>query len=313
VIGLATGSSSGLPQPHLARGRPSVSTSTAVPACSTDCRPGLYPPACSANAGLGGKTPVVVVHGFIQEGRAWEGLVNALNTANTKAFVYDYGALNQQWVKNEKIAGKLADEINCLAGQAQGKKVIVIGYSMGGLAIRCAAKTSCSRKKDAIGSMGLVIDLGTPRQGTSLLLPLRLLPNLCESRNGLRLCSGFGLFDAPTSEAAKGMLPGRLGRLGELPQMDGVPVVAIAGRIQFEYYATLFNVPISSVDIGDGVVGFDSATAGASSVVPVDCGKLVVRDKVIVQLPTCSHLSMADPPFLSKVIDAVAAYRGSGR
>ena len=66
------------------------------------------------------------------------GVIKAIPGARVLKF--DYSQVNTKWVDNPDIGPALADYIHQVA-RASGRPVIVVGFSMGGLAIRYAATT----------------------------------------------------------------------------------------------------------------------------------------------------------------------------
>src|SRR4051812_18086481 len=119
----------------------------APPGCPTDADPGV----------VGTKTVVLLVHGFMSDPRIWgtpespgmKQALEALNRPNTYVpppFDYehdhdqcfDYEHDHDQWVRNKNIGPKLASYIKCYADASQTHKIVLVGHSEGGLAIRCA-------------------------------------------------------------------------------------------------------------------------------------------------------------------------------
>jgi len=167
------------------------------------------------------------------DGRATFDAVAKLRVADPIAF--DYRSENRQWVTDSRIGPALAELVACLAhrsAQAGGRgKVILVGHSMGGLAIRYAATEPVVGQRRTVGQlMGLAITIGTPHRGTRFFTQLPF-----------------------SSTAQQAMVPGseQLSRLPSLEQ-SGVAALYVASTIrrtwidQIQQDGTDGVVPVSS-------------------------------------------------------------------
>jgi pimeloyl-ACP methyl ester carboxylesterase len=106
---------------------------------------------------------VILVHGFGERASNWDssGMTERINAIRgVRVLKFDYSQVNTQWVSNPAIGPALADYIHAVA-RASGRPVIMVGFSMGGLAIRYAATTGARA-----GDIAMVITIGTPNTGT---------------------------------------------------------------------------------------------------------------------------------------------------
>ncbi len=115
----------------------------------------------------------------------------------------------------------------------------------------------------------------------------------------------------PTSEAALAMRPGS-DQLNALPKLPSVPVRAVAGQIHLTLFGREVRIPTEVADIGDILVGQDSALQFAAA--PESGGGRVVRDcdmKVLDLVAglgwnECTHGGLlTDPDVVSGVAEAV--------
>jgi pimeloyl-ACP methyl ester carboxylesterase len=126
-----------------------------------DRNPDGTPVTITANRS-GGRTPVVVVHGWtgrathnVDRTGAFSHLIdltaNRLGTVNvsrsvigqiqrlggTAVYTFDYHGISTRWVTDDGIGPRLGRAIDCLY-EATGQRVIIVAHSMGGLAARQA-------------------------------------------------------------------------------------------------------------------------------------------------------------------------------
>ncbi len=126
--------------------------------------------------GFGTEVPVIMVHGrdgnasnwgSINDNSSFAGRVNDLpNVAVAHRFNYNTGG----WVTDQNVGPKLAKTIDCvsqLSVHNGGKgKVIIVGYSMGGLVAREAlSKRSTDNQRAIADEVGQVVTIGTPHTG----------------------------------------------------------------------------------------------------------------------------------------------------
>lgn len=132
---------------------------------------------CGADVGT--RQVVVLVHGFNSDIATWTKAKPAMLAAvqdadptNVYVRLYDYGAKSTQWVTDPAIGPALASFVRCLAQASTtaggSGKVILVGHSMGGLAIRCALDVGCSPNPVGKDQVGLVVTIGTPNAGSQL-------------------------------------------------------------------------------------------------------------------------------------------------
>jgi pimeloyl-ACP methyl ester carboxylesterase len=87
---------------------------------------------------------VIEVHGFGENASYWDssGMTGVIKKIpGVQVTKFDYSRVSTQWVNNKAIGPALADYIHAVAKDS-GRPVIVVGFSMGGLAIRYAATTA---------------------------------------------------------------------------------------------------------------------------------------------------------------------------
>jgi triacylglycerol lipase len=119
--------------------------------------------------------PVLFVHGldsspsdFTRYGDP--NLASALTSLpGVSASYFDYHAYSSDWVTNPHIGPALADDIACLADTSKAHggsgRVIVVAYSMGGLALREAASQTVAGTSVA-SRIGLAVTIATPNTGS---------------------------------------------------------------------------------------------------------------------------------------------------
>ncbi|HSD56007.1 MAG TPA: hypothetical protein VLA92_02540, partial [Candidatus Saccharimonadales bacterium] len=131
------------------------------------------------NQNIGTEVPVILVHGLQGNDTDWGSISNPSSFAgkinNTPgvavAHRFDYNWNN--WVTDADNGPRLAKTIDCvsrLSVQQGGKgKVVVVGYSMGGLMAREALSHRSSDGQRAIADeVGQVVTIGTPHAGAEV-------------------------------------------------------------------------------------------------------------------------------------------------
>lgn len=168
-----------------------VSAIIAVPS-SVSAAPG-NPAYCDSevdrltNKNIGAEVPVIMVHGFRGNYQDWGSVTSTSSFAGrvnnipgvAVAHLFSYNTYN--WVDDPGSGLKLAKTIDCisqLSERSGGKgKVIVVGYSMGGLVARDALSHRSSDGQRAIADeVGQVVTIGTPHIGTNLPVFGQLVP-----------------------------------------------------------------------------------------------------------------------------------------
>lgn len=237
------------------------------------------------------RQPVLLVHGFNgSPSGTWTGsggIAAELEAPGSGFFVgrFDYSYqddLNEQWVTDTRIAGtstqpgQLADVIDCMAQESRhaggSGKVIVVGYSLGGLAAQQAISERVGGREVA-GDVGGLVSIGTPWQGLDPKFDLAtvLTGYYCDvigpsaaaapsiSGDACLLLTNIG----QGSPAAQAVLAvpgsGPSAQLKGLPKIPaGFPVLAVAGNVTWT--AQQFDRS-SSYQGSDWVVSVSSATS----------------------------------------------------
>ncbi len=105
------------------------------------------------------RTPVLLVHGFICNHRIWDKLALALRRSGHPILALDMEPL---FTSIDDYVPIIEQAVIDLQNQTGAAKVVLIGHSMGGLAIRSWMRSKgCSRVEK-------VMTLGTPHQGTRI-------------------------------------------------------------------------------------------------------------------------------------------------
>ena len=301
--------------------------------------PAAAAPTCDTY-GLGGKVPVLLVHGFNDSGKTWSRdhyrpggeLPGARGTFIVGRF--DYAAEATEWIQDNRkssAAKRLAETIRCIAQNSAKEggpgKVALVGHSMGGLLIRCALTPSCSKGPDVAAAAGQVVTIGTPSLGsfmrpngfisagfevygrvvqaqcalldagsrlpgnvTGALVNTWVTQPLCDFIEALTVSSAGKAFTMNSAELKK--LP---------PWPTGVPVRALAASMDFSYQLVAWQA--ASINVGDAVVGLDSASWGAGAgalggTKTLDCGDLrltsvpwPVGSTMLTSIPNCHHIT----------------------
>jgi len=131
------------------------------------------------NQNFGTEIPVIMVHGFqgndtdwgsINDSSSFAGRINNIpGVAVAHRFDYDWS----KWVNYKDNGPRLAKTIDCISQLSVhngGKgKVIIVGYSMGGLVARDATgHISPDGQRDIAEEVGQAITIGTPHTGTKI-------------------------------------------------------------------------------------------------------------------------------------------------
>lgn len=235
----------------------------------------LFVPATVARAAedcknVGGKTPVLFVHGFNEEPSVWNDMATAILGVGDIQLrpPFDYKQWAKQWVTNPNIGSALVDKINCAAESSQSHKIIVIAHSMGGDAVLEALKEDPTIKD----KLALVVTIGTPNQGSEFAkAAIDQASQLCGLLGATILvsyCKGSEL-SALEAYSALPALAANSHEVSELPEWPkSVPVLAIAGNIRPTYTVTVFPNAWGTVRIPgpysntDGMVTTSSALHG---------------------------------------------------
>lgn len=242
-------------------------------------------PASAATGGcgadMGSRQVVVLVHGFNSDVTTWTkykpamlAAISGADPGNVYVRLFDYGSKSTQWVTDPAIGPALASFARCLA-QASTKaggsgKVILVGHSMGGLAIRCALDAVCTPDPLEPDKVGLVVTIGTPNAGSQLRPSqaadatarlagetLNLLCDIAQITNGYewltKACQTVRALGASPAGQAFTIGSHEIDELAPYPLH--IPVRAIAGAVTLQADIGLWKYP---VPMGDLVVGVKS-------------------------------------------------------
>ncbi|MDO5722652.1 MAG: hypothetical protein Q4P06_08975 [Actinomycetaceae bacterium] len=268
-------------------------------------------------------TPIVVVHGWTSHGRHDEERTSNFSTyvdrqANGRSgelfakdeikssfigklqqipgaavYMFDYGQVSSRWVTDEQIGTKLAKGIECLA-QNYDNQAVVVGHSMGGLALREALSQPSADGTLVADKVSRAVTFGTPNDGTAImdyafkavdgamLVPgvnvpvgiVKLVLSECSKRADAtgEFCFGVGgPVDAAYSEGAMAMLPGspQITRLAKWP--ESVDYVALAGHINLGGFTLFGHSSKRLIDLGDMAVNYSSAISGGKEIATAEC------------------------------------------
>ena len=207
-------------------------------------------------------------------------------------YSFDYHEVSSRWVTDPDIGPKLGQAIDCVASDT-GIKPVVIGHSMGGLALREALSMTDADGASVAQAVADVVTFGTPEEGTALLasagkavdtamwvpglnIPVALFKVFAHHCSQMadqtgEFCLGVGgPPDAFYSQGALAMYPGspELEALPAWPQ--GLAVTGLAGHIHVGGFS-LFGLNPRIADLGDLAVPVDSALAGATRTQVIEC------------------------------------------
>lgn len=107
------------------------------------------------------KPPVLFVHGYIHTSSAWVHFARTFAKAGyTDQHAFSYRSFATDF---DVLANRLEKEIETISAQRPGKKIVLVGHSLGGLAIRNFLNTSPNRN-----SVCAAVTLGSPHQGSTM-------------------------------------------------------------------------------------------------------------------------------------------------
>jgi pimeloyl-ACP methyl ester carboxylesterase len=158
-----------------------LATPTTIPTDGPACPRDYYKEGGATDVGTAtfsaGRRPIVYVHGWTSSSSMWSGDFNFAgkleaqlgSPSRTQNFLYDYSRYNTVWASDPNIAACLGQYITEV-GEAYQKaggdgKVIVIGHSMGGLAILYSSSAKFAQYPSA-DHLGGVVTLDTPYLGS---------------------------------------------------------------------------------------------------------------------------------------------------
>lgn len=122
----------------------------------TRSQPGVLP---SIGTGKPGQTtlPVLLVHGFLCNHRVWDTVTPRLRAQGHSVLALD---LEPLFTSIDDYAPLIHNAVNRLCAQTGSDQVVLVGHSMGGLAIRAWLRANGATRA------AKVITLGTPHHGT---------------------------------------------------------------------------------------------------------------------------------------------------
>lgn len=271
----------------------------------------------SARADTACAVPVELVHGFGEAPRTWqEGARSMLKAISQVKGVqlaepFDYEKHNYSWVTNENIGPALARQILSLsdANRACGGngKIILVGHSMGVLAIRQAASMTIDGRKVA-DAIGYIVGIGGPNlgAGSANFIGVPLASVIC----GIQTPSSiFSIIRSPSAVqkcmngSATAAMAWNSPQLRALPPFpDGVPVHQLAGLVS-AFGSFSIGPP------GDEVVSVESALSGSTWMNRGD-GREIFKCTFLEG--SCNHWKQLNSPvFQGAVVRGIEAYLAS--
>jgi pimeloyl-ACP methyl ester carboxylesterase len=204
---------------------------------------------------------------------------------HTQVYSFEYTTDSLRWFTNsasgsQSVGARFAGVIDCLFDK-HGVQVMVLAHSMGGLVTRWAANQTLG--PDGQPKIGKVVTLGTPYLGSmsaavagttidaaSTVATIKGVPWLAAltwwcgrqgTNTGNSTAIDCGPLSSLTSEAGRALQAGssEISALSKWP--DVVDVSALAGSTYIE--GSLFGARTPRLEIGDVIVGLNSATADA--------------------------------------------------
>lgn len=106
---------------------------------------------------VNGQLPVLLVHGYICNHRVWDDVVLALRQRGHTVLAVD---LEPLFTSIDHYADLLDQQLDTLLAQTGAQQAVLVGHSMGGLAIRAWLRAHGPQRAARI------LTLGTPHQGT---------------------------------------------------------------------------------------------------------------------------------------------------
>lgn len=119
----------------------------------------LLPSARSPTQPRASALPTLLVHGYLCNHRVWDNMTLALRDAGHPVLRVD---LEPLFTSIDDYVATLEQGINTLLSETQARQVVLVGHSMGGLAIRAWLR------KHGPERVARIITLGTPHHGTHI-------------------------------------------------------------------------------------------------------------------------------------------------
>ncbi len=155
-------------------------------------KPHVLPAYPAASLGRQAGMPVVLVHGFICNHRVWDTLSVALRQAGHPVLALD---LEPLFGSIDLYVPLIAQGVQELLRQTDAHQVVLVGHSMGGLAIRAWLRDHGSAR------VARVITLGTPHVGTPSACWVSTLPNAAQMVQHSAWLANLQRFEPPDIRA----------------------------------------------------------------------------------------------------------------
>jgi len=232
-------------------------------------------------------------------------LIGQLQDAGgTTVYTFDYHDLSARWVTDPGIGKPLADALSCVA-TVHGHPAVVVAHSMGGLATREALSLLKTSGTSISSIVSDVVTYGTPNDGswvasvvdagTTAAAIASYIPGatgkVIAAVQGLLVTCGAVTTSSLTNTGMCGLLPsflssarseaGKALRIGSpegkalAPWPKEVTVHALAGSADLEFarirWFGLGSTSLGSAQVGDFIVGTESAYGGAALSQNVSC------------------------------------------
>lgn len=254
----------------------------------------------------GDVVPVVLVHGWVNYPSAMDPVGQALSKHfgdQVALFSFDYSQFHEYWPSRTDIADCLALYIHRIVNRFR-RPVVVIGHSMGGLAIRFASDGRYAVEPVTAAELAKVITIDTPHLGSPWggTLGAELQQKRVQWLDG-RFPLGGDAAECLQPHTVSKPLPDECPAPPYLP--PGVPVVNVSGENSLE--RTLFGVRLYSIALfGDGIVPSRSQhgypTSGPSA--PAPGGYSMGHGEVTCTMTTDATLPLLGASVISGLLGA---------
>jgi pimeloyl-ACP methyl ester carboxylesterase len=262
------------------------------------------------------KTPVILVHGLWGNGNSLKSMDESLVSLPIATYRFNYQSVNDHWVTEGDTAQRLAKTIVCYSKLYDGKKVIIVVHSMGGLLTRAALDWAAygTFAKKAVGH---IVTIGTPHKGANISDASYIAnTSLCNAaffwwgEDAQQNCN-----TVEEGKAVSAMRPGspELAALPHIP--SGITVRAIAGDVKAPPVCTPWSCALVDSN-SDLVVPVSSATDEYTST-GVGDGKKVYACTGLnwfesMSQAWCSHSNLTKAPEVQADVRAsIQAYLAS--
>ena len=215
---------------------------------------------------------VVLVHGWDSSSSSMASVAKYVSSSTNikvpvRTFLFDYGAHSGHWAAVPAIASCLADYVRTVSDASKrvggDGKVILVGHSMGGLAIRFASSPTYAAHPLTANILAGVVTIDTPHLGSPWggTPDAKLIQTFTQLKNGNGLS---GLLPTPNGDGQLCLITHHGAIQGQpcatpswLPA--GVPIAEIAGDITI--HRKVFGFELYARDTeGDGIVTRVSST-----------------------------------------------------